>query len=298
MFELGNSFEYLQKNSTGVIFDMDNQIVLYKAKDNHISKNTLVIFSRSINKENHPFDYAEKIIDIEDLKNSDYAFLFYKNITDKSLKELICKKNKNIFKLEEIKKNWEKIYEKEAFKINLFKSLESYIKYHNFLKYQNNYFLHIKSHYQHKFMGDSHSTTYVKSYFKEEAEINQEFQYKNTDIFSDSYISSLLYFNLKIFDDWAHSHLEKELNETSENFNDSHKLENERKKNIEKAIYQYDAEIHVKTILQEKGLYQIDLDKYPKIKTELSLYTESLISLFSKKLNSLNDKEKLLLQIK
>ena len=47
MYELGYSFEYKQKGKFSVIFDLDNQIVLYQG-DKHIPKKNLVIFSRLI----------------------------------------------------------------------------------------------------------------------------------------------------------------------------------------------------------------------------------------------------------
>lgn len=282
MFELGHSFEYLQGNSRGVIFDMNNQIVLYDASKKHFSKKTLVIFSRITNNLNC-FDFAEDIVDVSDLKNSNTCYLFYKNITNPDLKNLIVSKNKNIASYQKIVNNWNKIYNTESFKENLFKSLEIYIQYHNFQKYLDNFMFEIKNNYQHKFMGDSYSSTYLRSAFRNDD--------KNQDKFSDSYINKLLEFNICLEQD-PNRYDESILEKNREKY-DIDKRDNERKAFLVSAIQKYDAETHIKTILFKKGLYDISLDEYTEIKRNLSFYSKSLINLFAKKLNDLNNKEKL-----
>ena|SRR6218665_1081279 len=284
MYELGYSFEYLQSNSRGVIFDMSNQIVLYDASKKHFSKKTLVIFSR-INNNLESFDFAENVIDVSDLKNSDSCYLFYKNITNLDLKKLIIDENKNIANYQKIVNNWNKVYNKESFKENLFKSLEVYIQYHNFQKYVDNFIFEIKNNYQHKFMGDSYSSTYLKSTFRNDD--------KNQDKFSDSYIGKLLEFSICLEQDPTHNDYERNILKKNREKYDIDKRENERKAFLVSAIQRYDAETHIKSILFKKELYDISLDEYTNIKLDLSFYSKSLVNLFVKKLNDLNDKEKL-----
>ncbi|QIG88577.1 hypothetical protein G6R40_02375 [Chryseobacterium sp. POL2] len=197
MFELGFTFEHLQKNNKGLIFDLENQIVLYKIKNNHISKRTLILFKRINSLEE--FDYAEKIIDVEDLQNSNVSYLFYKNITSTKHKNLILEKNTSIRKLEGIISNWRKIYEKESFKENLFKSVEVHINFHNFKKYIDCYSFETKSHIQYKWDGDSPYRVFLVGDFIDNS--RNETKYKNTDKFSDTYISSFLKYNKCLYDD-------------------------------------------------------------------------------------------------
>lgn len=290
MFELGNSFKYLQRNSLGVIFDMNNQIVFYDASQNHINKDSLVIFKRQTENYDSNFDFADKIFDIKD-NNSDIAYQFYKLITDKSLKEIIRSNNKHISKFEIIQKNWLKMYDKESFKENLFKSLDFNIKYHNFQKYLKNYSFEKKSHFQWKFMGDSYSTTYVKGIINDVEEKSNTTKYKNNDKFSDTYIIELLKFSLLIDDDrYDHS----KFAEIYEKFSSDEKVIEEQKKFLSNAINSYNAETHIKIILQKKGLYDLELDNFPKIKIDLDFYCKSLIDSLVIKLNIINDKKKLL----
>lgn len=293
MYELGYSFEYKQKGKFSVIFDLDNQIVLYQG-DKHIPKKNLVIFSRLISESEENFDLATKVIDVEDLKNSDLTFLFYKNINVSALKSLIASKNKNILNFESIKKNWIKIYNTEEFKVSLFKSLEVYIEYHNFSKYLNSFQFEIKHHEVNKFMGDSYSSTYLKGVFLDNSNKND---HKNSDKFSDVYITKLLEFSVLLEKDPINSqqHAMEIISNQKRFCKDN--IENEKLIFLQTAVENYNSELHIKHILAKKILYDLSLEEYPKIKLELSFFSQSLIKLFVQKLDKLNNKEKLLLQI-
>lgn len=295
MYELGYSFEYKQKGLFSVIFDLDNQIVLYKA-DKHLSKKTLVIFSRLISESEENFDFATKVINVEDLKNSDLTFLFYKNINVPALKSLIASKNKNILNFESISKNWIKIYEKEEFKLNLFKSLEVYIEYHNFNKYLSSFELQIKHNEVNKFMGDSYSSTYLKGVFLDK-NIENKNDHKNNDKFSDEYITKLLEFSVLLEKDPINSQQQAMEIIGNQKKYSKNNIKNEKLKFLHNAVENYNSELHIKHILAKKILYDLSLEEYPKIKLDLSFFSQSLIKLFVQKLDKLNNKEKLLLQI-
>lgn len=293
MFELGFTFEHLQKNQKGLIFDLNDQIVLYDIEDNHISTRILIIFKRINCMDN--FDRAEKIIDVENLKNSNISYLFYKNITDKNQKNLILEKNKNICKFEDIVGNWNKIYEKESFKESLFKAVQAHINFHNFKKYIENYSFEIKSHIQYKWDGDSPYRIFLKGDFIDT--VNNQNKFKNAHKYNDVYISSFLKYSKCVYDDGytLKDDISYLLNE--EGKYDERKILLEKNKIIRNSIINYKPEDHIKTILQNKGLYDLALDEFPNIKSDLSEYAKSFIDHFVKKLEIINNKESLLLQI-